>query len=1709
MKTFCFLALFFLSFCFASDYPSAIFEGEPMSLVAECADAISGSFFVAEEDIVVEAVEPIRVIRTYVSGKANSKISGWEIMPHLYLEKIKENKKKYLIIAEPNGAKLKYSHYQDYYRLSLHEHGKNITNTSKGIISGQTNLKNTRIVSFKVEGDEGYKLTTGNGTERHYRICARKSEGQSKRFYLRFEKLPNGNWLDYIYDEQNIIKRIESKNPSRTKLYAWVNFEYQGDVETITASDGQVITYRHHPHHGRYHQIDSTRKPHEHNQTVLNNRLHYHKGPNGRSRGACYYTQGDNENIKINNASDGRINRLKYLKAPISPDGKEEITHRFLYDLRPNPDKATEVWDAYQNKTLYLFSKQGRPKSIIFYESKQQSQTPLYSEHFNWEKHGQIKGNLQSKQFKNADESLYSERTLHYDQKGNVLTETLIADFTDTTRYTYYNSHFNLIKSKAHTNGLSYQYEYLPGTNLPTKKLTLDHGSTILRETYIYNKDNLLIEEIIDDGDNFTERHIKRITPKATAPALNFPEIIEELYIENNREKLLRKTVCHYSDQNQLIQTDIYDSTNSLRYSLHIAYDEKRRIIQKTDPLGRVSHFKYDENNNLIYEDHSDDDFIIENTYDLCNRLIAKVKKGSDDITVSEHYRYDLKNRLVKTIDAFSNETNFDYDGLDNQTSIRKPKIHTLNQPKHPIARRSYDIAGHIIEEIDPEKHTTTKEVSFHGHPKTIKHPNGTVERYNYNSDGTLNTAIAPNKRATTYTYDVLGRKTSSTITSPSGEVLEQESFTYNAFHLLTHKAPNGLLTTYYYDGAGRKIEETILGNNIQKTTQYKYDSLGNLSQVITHLPEGQQITSYQYDLLGRIVQEQEHDDEGNLHSQIATHYDPFGNKIRITTLTEAGESSNLYTYDSFKRITGHINPLNHQTHTTYNDAHINDLHQKVLQTTILDPIGTTTITTYDAIGQIHSIEKRDNFNQSLIKEVFIYNQNGKLIQQTSTLPQTNKTIQKRWEYDKQNNPITLIEAYNSPNQRITRFTYTPEGLKKTHTKPDQTTLNYTYDLLGRQTSLSSSDHSVHYTYTYDQSHNITQIHDHLTDTTTIRTYDQASNLLEETLATNYTTTYHYDSLGRRIAAVLPDFSQITYEYDTYHLRHIHRFNSQEQHLYTHSYTTYGLNHQLLSEQSIIPTNTIQYQTDLLDRRITASSSFHYDEIHSFDPLGNVTTHNHNIYTYDALSQLTSENHTTYTYDGHHNRITQNDTPIDYDLHHQLQAPNHTYDSNGNLLKDNTNTYTYDALDRLIQVQTPTQTITYTYDGFHRRLTKNDTHYLYDESNEIGSITPDYKETRILGLGRGAEIGATIAIETNDEITLPIHDLFGNILFHIDPITKYRTIPLQYSAFGIHDQTSQSWTYLSKRYDPETNLIFFGRRYYNPQTGRYLTTDPKSYDEGPNLYQFCLNNPLLNLDLYGEAVERSQSAFSRGYELLTSIYDFLDPASYINDVAKGSYKLVSGDYKTSQGRSCFFQVGGDFEHPNYSVFLSNGVDTNIEEITLRGLDYSKKLGGIKVNIIYNNTHGIFIDCIDALCEKLHIETRIVRKTRRCLTKQLEYSNKNLVFVTSSEGAIIYCRAVEKLSQSMTNRIWINTVGPAEPALAKHGGIVDNYASLGDIVTLSNLRMWVYRFTRPKHVTFLEPQTKCGFAEHLMNGKTYSQVPEIIVDKMNEKYVPIK
>jgi RHS repeat-associated protein len=70
-----------------------------------------------------------------------------------------------------------------------------------------------------------------------------------------------------------------------------------------------------------------------------------------------------------------------------------------------------------------------------------------------------------------------------------------------------------------------------------------------------------------------------------------------------------------------------------------------------------------------------------------------------------------------------------------------------------------------------------------------------------------------------------------------------------------------------------------------------------------------------------------------------------------------------------------------------------------------------------------------------------------------------------------------------------------------------------------------------------------------------------------------------------------------------------------------------------------------------------------------------------------------------------------------------------------------------------------------------------------------------------------------------------IYDSFGNIIYQSGTLTNQRL-------------------YTSRFYDSESRLYYYRARYYDPETGRFLSVDPIGFVAGVNLFVYVENNPI-------------------------------------------------------------------------------------------------------------------------------------------------------------------------------------------------------------------------------------------------------------------------
>jgi RHS repeat-associated protein len=112
--------------------------------------------------------------------------------------------------------------------------------------------------------------------------------------------------------------------------------------------------------------------------------------------------------------------------------------------------------------------------------------------------------------------------------------------------------------------------------------------------------------------------------------------------------------------------------------------------------------------------------------------------------------------------------------------------------------------------------------------------------------------------------------------------------------------------------------------------------------------------------------------------------------------------------------------------------------------------------------------------------------------------------------------------------------------------------------------------------------------------------------------------------------------------------------------------------------------------------------------------------------------------------------------------------------------------------------------------------------------------------------------------------------------------------------------------FTGREYDKETGLYYYRARYYNPQIGRFLQTDPVGYGAGMNMYAYCGNSPAGLCDPFGCEPCKPSDRFYQDTDG-SWVMTFTCPLGAFATVPQSDSGAVSGNV------AFFFSQAGFFE----------------------------------------------------------------------------------------------------------------------------------------------------------------------------------------------------
>lgn len=999
---------------------------------------------------------------------------------------------------------------------------------------------------------------------------------------------------------------------------------------------------------------------------------------------------------------------------------------------------------------------------------------------------------LKIEQINAANDSYFWE----YDKNGNV-TKTIDEEANETT-FVYDDQ--NRLEQKDEPESHTWAYEYYPNDTLLSK--TDPWG---FEYTYAYDKINQLTRLTDPDGDTIVS-HSKNgeLVYRRDAEGRERSNLVGpggRLQVSTDGRG--RTTTHLYDHNNNITDTTLAWSgaaTGPPQVQLHFQYDALDRLTHRhegyREPIKRVTQYEYDRQSNTTREIDPEGRFTTY-IYDERYRVKAIVTPAtSTNLRTHTLQKFDGVGNRVWTRDRRRNVTTVQYDDL------HRPE--TITEALEPPIVNEYDKVGNITKVTDKRGHS--KESIYDGLYRVTEQFVGTfrllLNEYDLGIGGSglrQNAVTDANSNRAVYTLDFRGNATRITLPA-TADILNVYDY---AGLLLSSTDASTFPTTYTYFDDGTL--ESVTNAESDRTT-YTYDLFGN--QAVITKPQLNTQTST-YDARNRLVSVQ--DDQGN---RTRFEYDVNSN-LRHQYLPAASDSGSThveYTYDTLNRKRSHTQ---HKSSTSLVSLYVYDAEGNVTQ--ITDAGGQVFSNTYDALNRLV----------------------------TETFPVSDDINSIVRSYDENNNPTRVTETK-------------PGGVEVT---------DYTYDLLDRVTTRTQRGHRV--AYTYDNNGN------RLTVTapggSTTYTYD-SRNRLQTARASGaaVATTYRYLQNGWLDVVNHANNTSVDYDYfdDGQTQTITNRSGEAVISSFAYLYDRNNNRTQQIETQTSFATAqvlTTDYVYDSLDR-LESYSEAAGDESHT-------ASHTFTYFpSYDRKTEIVLEN-----------AITIKDRSFEYDATYWLDsitetagsggAIQYTYDNNGNTLTKLDGTggdgpastvFAYNRRNQLKTLASGEQgaevnrgTHHYNYSGMrirHLNSDRGDIEYIYDGDSIIDEVQngttteiAHYRYgDRLLSLDSGgqeqfyhyASLGTTANLSDSSGAI--------QVSYRVDPfgeITQQEGTSVNRQVFTGHE------------HDEETGLIYMKARFYDPDTGRFLSQDSYLGESGtpPSLhrYLYAYSNPNVWIDPTG------------------------------------------------------------------------------------------------------------------------------------------------------------------------------------------------------------------------------------------------------------------
>lgn len=266
--------------------------------------------------------------------------------------------------------------------------------------------------------------------------------------------------------------------------------------------------------------------------------------------------------------------------------------------------------------------------------------------------------------------------------------------------------------------------------------------------------------------------------------------------------------------------------------------------------------------------------------------------------------------------------------------------------------------------------------------------------------------------------------------------------------------------------------------------------------------------------------------------------------------------------------------------------------------------------------------------------------------------------------------------------------------------------------------------------------------------------------------------------------------------------------------------------------------------TDRLDA--SRSQTFMYDELNRLKEAQS-GAYGTLAYSYDEIGNIVSKEGVIYAYDPRvgvkpHAVVSTSD------------GRTFSYDANGNTISDGIRTFIYDDENRPTAITAGNRTTQFVYDGTGKRVKKSGPN---GTTTYVGGVL----ECTGKACGKYIMSGETrIALRTGLDVKYYHADHLGSTAAISDRSGAVLEAVAYYPYGATRTDTGRvrmNHKFTGQELDSETDLYFYGARYYDPQLGKFITPDSLVVDgtnpQELNRYAYALNNPLRYTDPTGHS----------------------------------------------------------------------------------------------------------------------------------------------------------------------------------------------------------------------------------------------------------------